>query len=237
MGGRFGKYGDAKRKAHLRRKGKPQSALPKTREDRRPRSPKKKRKDREGNRMGAKSGITKKERQKLDRMFGEKGYADYKWIDPQKIIVSQWVRMKCMFGCGEYGHSACCPPNVPSVSECERFFHEYQDAVIFRFEKTFDKPEDRHKWSKKVNIKLAKLERDVFLAGYERAFLLFMDSCGICADCAATREGCKEPRSARPSPESMAVDVYSTVRLFGFPVEVRTEYSQEMNRYAFLMIR
>ena len=126
---------------------------------------------------------------------------------------------------------------MPSVSECERFFHEYQDAVIFRFEKAVDPPEDRHKWSKKVNIKLAKLERDIFLSGYERAFMLFMDSCGICADCTANREECKEPKSARPSPESIAVDVYSTVRQFGFPIEVRTDYSQEMNRYAFLMIR
>ena len=187
--------------------------------------------------MGAKSGIAANERKKLDKLFQKKGYTDYKWIDPHKIIVSQWVRMKCMFGCGNYGHNASCPPNVPSVAECERFFREYQDAVIFRFEKAVDAPEDRHKWSKKVNIKLAKLERDVFLNGYERAFLLFMDSCCICADCAATRTACKEPRSARPSPESMAVDVYSTTRQFGFPIEVRTDYSQEMNRYAFLMIR
>ena len=187
--------------------------------------------------MGARSGIAAKERKILDKLFEKKGYTDYKWIDPHKIIVSQWVRMKCMFGCGNYGHNASCPPNVPSVAECERFFREYQDAVIFRFEKAVDAPEDRHKWSKKVNIKLAKLERDVFLNGSERAFLLFMDSCCICADCAATRTACKEPRSARPSPESMAVDVYSTARQFGFPIEVRTDYSQEMNRYAFLMIR
>ena len=174
---------------------------------------------------------------KLDTLFQEKQYGDYKWIDPQKIIVSQWVRMKCMYGCGEYGHNACCPPNVPSVAECKRFFHEYRDAVIFRFEKAVAKPEDRHTWSKKVNIKLAALEREVFLAGFERAFLLYMDSCCICADCAETRAECKQPRSARPSPEAMAVDVYSTVRQFGFPIEVRTDYAQAMNRYAFLMIR
>lgn len=46
MAGRFGKYGDAKRKALLRRKGKTENTLPKTREDRRQYSPKKKRKDR-----------------------------------------------------------------------------------------------------------------------------------------------------------------------------------------------
>jgi predicted metal-binding protein len=172
----------------------------------------------------------------LDALFNEYGYVDFKWIDPTKIVVSQWVRMKCMFGCREYGQNGSCPPNVPSVSECERFFHEYSAAVIFHFEKTVDKPEDRHAWSSKVNLKLAKLEREVFLAGYERAFLLFMDSCCICADCTGERENCKEPRLSRPSPEAMAVDVFTTVRQFGFPIQVRTEYSQKMDRYAFLMI-
>ena len=108
---------------------------------------------------------------RLDNLFEKKGYRDYKWIDPQKIIVSQWVRMKCMFGCSGYGRLASCPPNVPSVAECEKFFNEYSLAVIFRFAKKLDDPEKRHGWSKTVNMKLFKLERDVFLAGHERAFL------------------------------------------------------------------
>lgn len=127
--------------------------------------------------MAAAKNIQPTAREKLDLLFRDRGYIDYKWIDPQKIIISQWVRMKCMYGCGEYGQNACCPPNLPSVSECERFFHEYRDAVIFRFEKTVDKP------------------------------------------------------------EAMAMDVYSTVKQFGFPIAVRTDTSQEMNRYAFLKIR
>jgi hypothetical protein len=35
------------------------------------------------------------------------------------------------------------------------------------------KPEDRHAWSARINAKLVKLERAVFLAGFERAFMLF----------------------------------------------------------------
>ena len=172
----------------------------------------------------------------LDALFTRYGYKDFKWIKAETIVVSQWVRMKCMFGCGEYGKNGSCPPNVPSVSECERFFGEYSAAVIFHFEKKVERPEDRHAWSSKVNAKLVKLEREVFLSGYERAFLLFMDSCSICADCEKERQNCKHPRLSRPSPEAMAVDVYSTVRQFGFPIEVRTDYSQKMDRYAFLMI-
>ncbi len=175
-------------------------------------------------------------REKVTDLIKSFDYSDFKWIDPHQIIVSQWVRTKCMFGCGEFGHNACCPPNTPTVAECERFFQEYSDAVIFRFAKKVDKPEDRHKWSRKVNMELLKLERAVFLSGFERAFLLFMDSCCICNECAGVRNQCSQPRMARPAPEAMAVDVYSTVRRFGFPVEVRTDYSQTMNRYAFLLV-
>ena len=186
--------------------------------------------------MGTETQLNMSKRQELDTLFKTHGFEDFKWIDPGQIIVSQWVRMKCMFGCGEYGQNACCPPNVPSVSECERFFREYTDAVIFHFEKKVDKPEDRHAWSRKVNSRLSKLEREVFLSGCERVFLLFMDSCCICAECTGIREDCKAPRSSRPAPEAMAVDVYTTVRQFGYPIEVRTEYSQKMDRYAFLMV-
>ena len=122
--------------------------------------------------MSTKTDDAKDIRKKVNLLIQKQGYTDYKWIDPKKIIVSQWVRIKCMFGCGEYGNNASCPPNVPTVAECERFFHEYNEAVIFRFEKKVDKPEDRHKWSKKVNAKLSKLERNIFLSGYERTFLL-----------------------------------------------------------------
>lgn len=174
--------------------------------------------------------------QRLDELFHKRGYRDYRWVNPRQVVVSQWVRMKCMFGCGEYGRSASCPPNLPAVPECERFFQEYSTMVIFRFAKSVDQPQDRHKWSKKVNAGLVSLERDVFLTGYERAFLLAMDSCYLCSECPGERVQCNHPRLSRPSPESMAVDVYSTVKQFDFPIAVRTGYAQEMNRYAFLMI-
>jgi predicted metal-binding protein len=158
-------------------------------------------------------------------------------MDPKRIIVRQWVRMKCTFGCEEYGHSGSCPPNTPSVAECERFFKEYNDAVVFHFRKAMDRPEDRHAWTRKVNRGLLELEREVFLSGQERTFLLFMDSCFLCKECAEQREGCLNPKLSRPAPEAMAVDVFSTVRALGFPIEVKTDDSQAMDRYAFLMVR
>ncbi len=140
----------------------------------------------------------------LEALFAEYGYTDYKWINPQKMIVSQWVRMKCTFGCSSYGRNACCPPSVPTVAECRQFFDDYGMAVILHFQKKVDKPEDRRAWSREVNRELLKLERVVFLAGYPKAFLLFMDSCHLCTDCAGARVECKNPQAARPSPDFSA---------------------------------
>ncbi len=181
--------------------------------------------------------IKPENKEPLDAVFRRNGYTDYRWIDPRKICVAQWVRTKCMFGCRAYGNCAACPPNVPSIPECERFFSEYREGVIFHFEKRVAQPADRHKWSQKVNLKLLALEREVFISGYERAFVLFMDNCSLCKECAARREECREPMKSRPSPEGFGVDVYSTVRQFGFTINVRSDYSQKMDRYAFLMVR
>ncbi len=174
--------------------------------------------------------------QELEEKFREQGFSDFKWIDPQQIIVSQWVRLKCMFGCPEFGNSAVCPPNTPSVAECEKFFHEYKNAVIFRFEKQLEDPETRHKWSKTMNMKLLKLEKIVFLEGYVKAFILPIDSCYLCEECTSNSKDCKHPKQSRPTPEGMAVDLFSTVKNIGYPIKVLKDYTEVMNRYALLMV-
>jgi predicted metal-binding protein len=108
--------------------------------------------------------------------------------------------------------------------------------VVFRFTKRVTKPEDRFAWTRKVNSKLLELEREVFLSGYYKAFLLFMDSCNLCESCPGIKELCENPKMSRPTPESMAMDVFATVRKIGYPIDVLYDYSQEMNRYAFLFI-
>ncbi len=173
---------------------------------------------------------------RLETLLGEHGCPDYRWIDPREIVVAQWVRMKCMFGCSGYGRNASCPPSVPPVDECRRLLGEYEHGVILHFTKAVEKPEDRHEWTRGVNEGLLALERAVFLAGHRKAFLLFMDSCGLCPKCSGVRQECNKPRSARPTPEALGVDVFTTVRQAGFPIEVLTDYGQTMNRYAFLLI-
>jgi predicted metal-binding protein len=144
--------------------------------------------------------------------------------------------MKCMYGCSTYGKNASCPPNVPTVEECRSFFREYSDAVIFHQSGCVPEREARHRWTREVNLRLLDIERDVFVSGYPKAFLLFLDSCRICGDCRGRRSECNEPKSARPTPEGMGIDVFTTVKNIGYAIEVLSEYQQPMNRYAFLFI-
>jgi len=176
-------------------------------------------------------------REHLEKLFTKHEFEDFKWIDPGKIVVSHWVRMKCMFGCPDYGKNACCPPNTPSVDDSAKFFREYSEGVVFHFEKKMEKPEERHEWSKGVNERLLKLEREVFLANNPKTFLLFMDSCYLCKECAGTRIDCKNKRHARPAPEAMSVDVFSTMRQLGYSIDVLQDYTKTMNRYALLLIK
>jgi len=108
---------------------------------------------------------------------------------------------------------------------------------VLRFEKRCADKGERRKWGIERTRDLLALERDVFLAGYEKAFMLVLATCHLCAKCAATRAGCTLPELARPTPEAFAVDVFSTVRRIGYPIEVTTSRDDVMNRYAILLIR
>ncbi len=121
-------------------------------------------------RAGPRSG--QPDRKALEALFAKRGFRDHRWLDPRKIVVAEWVRMKCLYGCREYGKNAACPPNAPPVDVCARFFREYRRAVVFHFVKKVDRPEDRHSWGRKLNLELLRLEEEVFKAGFVKAFLL-----------------------------------------------------------------
>lgn len=175
-------------------------------------------------------------RKQIETLLAEQGVDDYKWIDPANIVVSQWVRIKCRFGCEEYGNCAACPPNVPSIPECERLFSEYGEVLLFHFKNMLEDPEDRHDWTKQINAVLYDLERSVFLSGYHKAFVIYIDPCNICKECVPEISECRHPRKSRPSMEGLAIDVFTTVRKCGFDIQVLTDYNQEMNRFGMLLI-
>lgn len=174
-------------------------------------------------------------KKKIKSIITNQGFSDYKWINPKEIVVAHWVRIKCTYGCRDYGLGTC-PPNTPSVKECSKFFKEYEKGLIIRLNKTADKNSYPSDWSKEITDKLLDIEREVFLSGFQKVFLLNQTCCSLCNDCSGNRLDCKDKAKSRPSPESFAVDVYQTVRNAGLDINVVAENPGEMNRIAILLI-
>jgi predicted metal-binding protein len=171
----------------------------------------------------------------LDQLIRLHGFADYKWIVPQQdIVVAQWVRFRCMFGCNNYGNNGACPPVVPSIEECRNMIYGYENAVMFHFPMQSVNQDD----ITTLMARLVKLEREVFLAGCYKAFLLQLGSCELCKGCVAvdTRAKCVNKSMSRPGADAMGVDVYKTAHNVGYPIQVVKDHSDVTNRYAFLLI-
>ena len=122
------------------------------------------------------------DRKKIEKLAKRFGAEECKWTTGEDVQVGQWVRFKCMFGCETYGKKGGCPPAVPSVAECRDLFKEYENILVMRLSTTLDDPKDRAAWCHKKNARLIKLEREVFLSGYHKAFLLEMDECRMCKE-------------------------------------------------------
>jgi predicted metal-binding protein len=172
---------------------------------------------------------------KIESLIMKQGFSEYRWIDPQEIIVAHWVRVKCTFGCSDYGLGTC-PPNTPSVEDCKSFFREYERGLIISLHKFADKNAYPSDWSKEMTGKLLDIEREIFLMGFQKIFLLNQTCCSLCKECAGNRLECKDKKHSRPSPESFAVDVYETVRKVGMDIHVIAENPSEINRIAILLI-
>jgi predicted metal-binding protein len=180
--------------------------------------------------------MTREDMKKIERMARSYGFEDFKWIQPKSIITGYWVRAKCHYGCPSYGKKACCPPQLPSFSECQEFFSEFQSGLLFHFSVKLRKPEMRFSWGRKINKKMIDLEREVFLSGCYKAFIFPANPCRICEQCKKSKQECLNPGIARPTLEGFCVDVYATARKMGYPIQVLKGYGDEMNRFGLLLV-
>jgi hypothetical protein len=94
-------------------------------------------------------------------------------ITPEKIVVSEWVRFKCRYGCKGYGKHFGCPPYAPSPDETRRMIDEYCIGLLLRFDGVPGRgsfgpdeiPDDFHDWFRdldKVRPSMEAAGMDVF---------------------------------------------------------------------------
>jgi len=151
------------------------------------------------------------------------GATKAKIIDTRTVIVGNWVRLKCQYGCSGYGKRYTCPPYSPTPEYTKKMLAEYSKGLLLQIENIT--PKDEPKASRKIKKIVAALEREIFLDGYYKAFGMASGPCRFCQTCDLNKP-CRFPELARSAMEACGIDVFQTARNNDFKLEVvQTEYS------------
>ncbi len=171
----------------------------------------------------------------------EAGASAAKTVEVAKIKTGAWTRMKCQFGCPNYGATLCCPPYAPDYETTQKFLAEYRCAIIVEYTAHLASgagPEDFVKADMKISNGLLdillSLERDAFLLNHYRAFALKAGRCRLCDKCNLKK--CVNPTKARPSLEACGIDVFALANDNGFKMEVITGPITELKVYGLVLI-
>jgi len=150
------------------------------------------------------------------------GVKDAKIIPAKSIVTAEWVRLKCQFGCDGYGRRLTCPPYSPTPDETKRMLTHYESGLLIHGDEYID-----------IRNIISKLEREIFLDGFHKAFGMGAGPCSLCAKCP---KFCKYPEKSRPSMEACGIDVFSTVKANGLPIEVLKTTTCKGNYYGVVLI-
>ena len=150
---------------------------------------------------------------------------DVRVISPSDVETAAWVRLKCQYGCDGYNRCLVCPPYTPTPQQTREILDSYLRALLVHF------TEQGH-----VKETVVELERDFFLRGAWKVFGIGAGSCYLCKECNLEQQQCRNPQQARPAMEACGIDVFSTVRKAGFPIEVVQTKSQCPNFYGLILI-
>jgi predicted metal-binding protein len=153
------------------------------------------------------------------------GVIDAQIISPLQVETAPWVRLKCQYGCGCYGQCLVCPPFTPTPEKMREVLDSYSRAILLHCDKEAD-----------VKAIVADLEREIFLRGAWKAFGLGAGPCYFCKKCPVEEQHCRDPERARPAMEACGIDVFSTVKKFGFPLEVVRTRRQCPHYFGLLLV-
>ncbi len=170
--------------------------------------------------------------QKYSTRALELGCSDTKIIEANQIIIDERVKMKCRVPrCTNFAECANCPPFTPETEQMKRAIGGYTYAVLLRHDVNpvidfVDKKRlanEGKKHYKKLNNIVSKIEKAAFHDGYYLALGFSGGSCKhylcdsyICQYLDSKK--CKYNLLARPSMESVGIDVFNLVTKVGWDI-------------------
>ena len=163
----------------------------------------------------------------------EMGIDGAKIIDSGSVVTADWVRMKCQYGCPGFGESLCCPPRTPTPDMTRKVIDSYQKAILLHQRLSNQK----RRWvvAKNFSKSIVRLEIEMFLDGYYKAWSMGSSPCDLCKKCNLSGP-CQHGLEARPSMEACGIDVFKTARGNGFPIEVVRTRDDEMNIFGLVLV-
>jgi len=152
-------------------------------------------------------------------------------VSAAEVSVDDRVRLKCQVPlCDSYGRNYTCPPHVPTLSDFRKALNGYEKGILVRVNDTLTEGNrDPFRSAGLLHELINFGEKEAFLMGYRFAAGFIGGCCRLCETCAAvTGEACRFPFRARPSMESMGIDVIETAKRAGmsieFPVQGRVSW-------------
>ncbi|MEW5908533.1 MAG: DUF2284 domain-containing protein [Thermodesulfobacteriota bacterium] len=156
-----------------------------------------------------------------------------------KIVVAEWVHLKCRYGCTHYNTNWCCPPATPNPDKVKAILSEYCTALLLVGSKSCTDFYLNNGRKRMNQVRCWKgtiiLERMLFLEGYYKSFSLVGECCALCKECAYPAD-CRFPQEKRPSVESFSIDVIATLKNLGTPSAVATKTTETVNYYGIILL-
>jgi predicted metal-binding protein len=163
----------------------------------------------------------------------EMGVDGAKMIDPRSIMTSEWVRMKCQFGCPGFRKRLCCPPYTPTPDVTRKVIDSYQEVILLHQRLRND--EKRVERRKVFNEIIVRLEIEIFIDGYYKAWGMGSGACRLCKECEPTGP-CKHGFKARPSMGACGIDVFKTAKDNGFHIEIVKTNEEAINIFGLVLV-
>jgi predicted metal-binding protein len=155
-------------------------------------------------------------------------------VDSSTIVTADWVRMKCLYGCDDNGSYRTCPPNSPAPDFTQRLVDGYSRALLLQAG-PINGRENSDPRSRQLNDAAYKLEGELFLAGYHKAWMMGAGPCDVCGTCDLEAPSAR-PERARPSMEGCGVDVFTTVRNAGWTIDVVRDEDDVYRFFALVLV-
>ncbi|WKY42861.1 DUF2284 domain-containing protein [Eubacteriaceae bacterium ES2] len=162
--------------------------------------------------------------QKIKHPIIELGFDDVIEIKTDSVVITEFAKNKCTFGCSSANLKHCDENHIP-LEETKRLISSYKRAILLKGAPgTGD-----------FQRKVLKAEALAFKKGFHKAFAFWAGPCSICSDCDLFKP-CKNTKNRRPSMEGSGIDVFETVRNNHETLKTLSERGEFVKYFALLLL-